>query len=334
MGKKRERYLDIAKGIAIICIVLLHVEEGVFSTEVNVFIGNFMISMFFLTTGWLDANRADPIPLRTLMRKRWRQLGVPYLWWTGILLSFDLILYFVGYYDTYFIAREVYKSVTLRGIGTLWFIPALFGGEIIWNRIRSCQSLWIVGLIALSVTVALLNCYYHTIGSLTDSMSRIIDAPFRTMRNILIAWPGIAGGFICHKVFMKLRLEGRSRWLYLVLGLVISTIAYGLLFYWNIPYVGGILVNVICPLGILILAMALERLRIMHYFNYWGINSLALMVTHYSIVLVLCEMLNKYLTNEPHIHGYPAFAWFAVVMLIEYFICECITRKMPMTLGK
>ena len=27
--KKRERYLDVAKGLAILCIVLLHVENGV-----------------------------------------------------------------------------------------------------------------------------------------------------------------------------------------------------------------------------------------------------------------------------------------------------------------
>ena len=57
MGENRERFLDIAKGIAIICIVLLHVEEGVIPTSLNTFIGSFMISMFYITTGWLDGDR-------------------------------------------------------------------------------------------------------------------------------------------------------------------------------------------------------------------------------------------------------------------------------------
>lgn len=334
MEKKRKRYLDIAKGIAIVCIVLLHIEDGVFSVEANVFIGSFMITMFFLTTGWLDAYRAEPIPLRTLIKKRWHQLGIPYLWWTGILLTFDLLLYLAGYYDTYFIAKEVYKSVTLRGIGTLWFIPALFGGEIIWNSIRHSRYSWQVGLVALVVTAVSLHCYYQATENATDSMSRVIDAPFRTMRNILIAWPSIAGGFICHRAFVKLRLEGRDRWLYLVLGCIVSVVAYGLSCRWHIPYVGGFLTNVICPLGILLLAMAVDWLRVTDYFNYWGRNSLALMVTHYTIVIPLCVIANKAMTGDEHIKGYPAFLYFLIIMVIEYFLCEFIIRKMPMTLGK
>ena len=33
---QRERYIDIVKGLAILCIVLLHYENGLFPTKVNV----------------------------------------------------------------------------------------------------------------------------------------------------------------------------------------------------------------------------------------------------------------------------------------------------------
>lgn len=47
--KERLRYLDISKGIAIICIVLLHYDNGVIPLRANVFIGSFMISLFYVT---------------------------------------------------------------------------------------------------------------------------------------------------------------------------------------------------------------------------------------------------------------------------------------------
>lgn len=134
--KERARYIDIVKGISIICIVLLHYEDGIIPKQIDMFIGSFMVSMFYVTSGWLDAQREKQQSLKELVRKRWYQLGIPYLWWTAIILVFDLILWGLGYYDIYFIGREIYKSIMLRGIGTLWFLPALFGGEILWNLIH------------------------------------------------------------------------------------------------------------------------------------------------------------------------------------------------------
>lgn len=53
--KERTKYIDIAKGIAIICIVLLHFEDGLFPQQLNTFISSFMISMFYIVAGWIDA---------------------------------------------------------------------------------------------------------------------------------------------------------------------------------------------------------------------------------------------------------------------------------------
>ena len=45
-------------------------------------------------------------------------------------------------------------------------------------------------------------------------------------------------------------------------------------------------------------------------------------------------MLNKEILHEPYVQGYPAFAYFVAIMIVEYFICELITRKCPRLLGK
>lgn len=331
--KKRERYLDVAKGLAILCIVLLHVENGVIPGGLNTFIGSFMISMFFVTTGWLDGYRSEPLGLKELCRKRWKQLGVPYLWWTGIILAFDLVLWAVGYYDAYMIGREAYKALVLRGIGTLWFLPALFGGEIIWNLVRRRGSV-IVGLLAVAATLAAQYAYAYAFGGKTDSLTRIIEAPLHTLNNMLAAWTSIAAGFLFRRFFVALKMEGMARWRYLVAGTVVTAAGYWCANYWPVPMLWGLAAPVVGPIGIMLLAMAADDMRITDYFNYWGLNSLALMVTHYSIVMVLFEMLNKAILHEPYIQGYPAFAYFVAIMIVEYFICELITRKCPRLLGK
>lgn len=47
----RERYIDIVKGLSILCITLLHYVHNVFPNEVNVFVGSFMITSFYVTSG-------------------------------------------------------------------------------------------------------------------------------------------------------------------------------------------------------------------------------------------------------------------------------------------
>ena len=331
--KKRARFLDIAKGVGILAIVLLHIEEGVLPGPVNVFIGSFMISLFFVTTGWLDAQRTEPLPLKELIRKRWKQLAVPYLWWSGLILLFDGMLWLFGYYDTYFISREVYKTFVLRGIGTLWFLPALFGGEIIWIWIRRKQSLRLC-LLALALTLVAQYFYGAVFNGATSNVMKIIQAPFYTINNILMAWIGIGGGFVFRKVFDMLHGATWSKGMLLLSGTVCCILAYGAANHWPLPVAWGLGAPLLGPFGILLLALALENSRCTDYLNYWGRNSMALMVTHYSFVMVACDIFHKWMFQEPKIVGYPAFAYFAVMMILEYFIAEYITKKHPHLVGK
>lgn len=131
--KSRLQYIDTAKGLAIVSIVLLHFEEGIFTPQLNLFISAYMITMFYITAGWVDAMNENQRPFKEYLKHRWNQLMIPYIWWTGIILAIDSILWAFQYYDCYFMARELYKSITLRGIGTLWFLPALFGGSLLWH---------------------------------------------------------------------------------------------------------------------------------------------------------------------------------------------------------
>ena len=220
----RERYVDMLKGLSILCITFLHYENGVLPKNLNIFIGSFMISAFYVTSGWVSAMRSNKQSLKELVKKRWKQLGVPYLWWTLIILLFDFVLYAFGYFDLRYIGGEFYKAITLRGIGTLWFLPALFGGEVIWYWIKRQDNFWII-ILALVVT-ACYNYYYGIFSSgKNEVFHRLVDAPFRTISNMLHAWVGIAFGYYSW-IFLKKYLQKANTIIIMVMGSALCCFAY------------------------------------------------------------------------------------------------------------
>ncbi len=328
----REAYIDIVKGLAIWCIVLLHYEQGIFPREVNLFIGSFMITAFYVTAGWVTAMKPGQTSFKELLAKRWRQLAIPYLWWTGIILAFDFLLYLCGVYSPEFLAREAYKSITLRGIGTLWFLPALFGGELIWYGLRRCRCWWI--LPAFGATLLYMYVYGTLLGGRSETLYRIIDAPFRTIANILNAWTGIAFGFYAYRFIGKELNRVHRLWL-VGGGLLLCLAAYFCATSWPScislawPYAAPLL----GPLGFLLLAKAVQTWRPLAVLFWWGRNSLNLMVTHYSITLVLFELLVKDALQRPFSGWAPLLCFIASIPL-QYLWVLLIDKLAPQTLGK
>lgn len=328
----RERYIDIVKGLSILSITFLHYEQGVLSQSINIFIGSFMITAFYVTSGWVMAMHSTQRTLKDLIKKRWKQLGIPYLWWTAIILAFDFILLIFGYYDTYFIGREIYKSITLRGIGTLWFLPALFGGEIIWHWLKSNQKGWIIFL-AFVLSLGYLYLYGQFLGGKAETIYRIIDAPFRTISNMFEAWISIAFGYYAYR-FFKISLLQSSKKLLAICGVLFCTVAFVVVNFLNIPYpLKGLVGPLIGPLGLLLLAKSIQEWSILNFFNYWGLNSLNLMVTHYSIIMVLFTIVVENALHQPFL-GWTTIVCFIISMPIQYFLVLAINKYAKFTLGK
>lgn len=327
----RLAYLDISKGIAIISIVLLHFATGFIPLNINVFIGSYMISMFYVVSGWINASQQKQVPFKTFLRKRWYQLAVPYIAWTLIILLFDVILWIFGYYDTYFIAREVYKSVVFRGIGTLWFLPALFGAEIIWWWVRHKRSYSRCILMTVLVAVIVYLYGYFFSERLTLAQS-IKEAPFRVVLSIATAWLGVAAGF-CFRRYAFKWIASRHKIVIFLIGLAIVSGGYYCALWFPIPALWSFGAPLLAPIGIILIIMVVETSPLLHYFHYWGRNSMALMVTHFSILMVLCDIVVRLLYGTPMKGGWIALAMFGFTMTSEYFIAEWLSKRFPRILG-
>lgn len=329
---ERERYIDIVKGLSILCITFLHYEQGVLPSSVNTFIGSFMITTFYVTAGWISAMHPSSRTFKDLVRKRWRQLGIPYVWWTGIILLFDILLWGLGYYDLRYIGTDIYKSILLRGIGTLWFLPALFGGELIWYGLKKRP----ISLILLALLFTL--CYQYVYGQIfvgrTEVLYRIIDTPFRTLSNMLNAWVGIAFGYEIYRMLQQ-KIETVERYKLALLGGGLCAFAFVTANY--LPAWLGVFWRLLAPLwgplGWLLLAKAIQHWKILDFFNYWGVHSLNLMVTHYSITLVLFTIVIEKCFHQ-EFYGWTTILTFMLSIPIQYALVRIIQHYAKFTLGK
>lgn len=330
MACNRERYLDIVKGWGIWCIVLMHYECGVFPDKLNIFVGSYMITLFYVVSGTLMARRDEPMSTKILFLRRLRQLGIPYLWWSILILLFDSLLWGIGYYDGYMIAREAYKTVVLRGIGTLWFLPALFFGELIWNYLKDRRAIVIV--IMMAVTVSYGYFYSYVFDGQNEMIYRIIDAPFRTLNNVCGAVIGIAFGWVFYKMAAR-KIEDSKKYILMLFGFLLCILAFFTANYLHIivgeanRYLWRFFAPLIGPVGFIVLAKSLDSFRVMSFLEYWGRNSLLLMVMHYSLVLVLCQIIDQYILGHTSFIGIMTLVYFVASVPVLYFLSQLINKR-------
>ena len=329
-------YIDILKGWAILCIVFLHFENGIVPAWMNTWIGLYMISAFYFTSGWLAGIRPRDITVKELIKKRWNSLGKPYIYFSIFILLFDIILWIAGHYDIKYIVREIFKTITLRGIGTLWFLPALFGGEIIFRYLLNKRSTLLI-IISLIITLTYLHYYYFWLANYRNLSvtNQLIDAPFFTIRKILSAWPVIGIAYLISHYFNPL-LAKSKKYIIIFFGVIFTAFSIYLNGGFSSISLGDffpLISPVIGPLGLLLLAYPIKKGIIVRFLSFWGINSLVMMVTHYSFLLVICQILDQTIFHAPF-SGIRTIIWFIITVNVEYPIVWFFNHKAKWMLGK
>lgn len=117
--KERQSYIDIAKGIAIILVILGH--NGL-PDMVNIYIYTVHMPLFFILSGFFLKNEE----IQDTVKKGWRRLIRPYLFTSMFILTF-FVLYQAAKrnYDGLQL-YDILISAVNGTIGPVWFLLSLF----------------------------------------------------------------------------------------------------------------------------------------------------------------------------------------------------------------
>lgn len=334
---KRFDYIDATKGVAILCITFLHFEKGVIPDWLNTWIGMFMISAFYVTSGWVTGINDKPITANELFKKRIRQLGVPYLWFSLLIILFDVLWVTLGLMESGILLRDIYKTAVLRGIGTLWFLPVLLIGEYIFTLIRNSKIKWI--WITIGMTITLLADYLYDNQWLpirnNSELNKIIDAPMQPVVRGLYAWPIIAIGYLLGKRWGRSIMECSKTILFTVSALLFA-ISFILIINppFSIYYVNGLLSNTLPAIAFMCLFAVASKNIIARFFTYWGVNSLVLMCTHFSITMEVLMAFDRHILHHATFEGYRTIIYFAICVILTYPLVNLFNSKLKFMLGK
>lgn len=335
--KKRLNYIDATKGVAILCITFLHFEQGVIPGWLNEWIGLFMISAFYFTSGWITGISNKPTTAKELFKKRIRQLGVPYLWFSIIILLFDITWVLLGFMDSNILMRDIYKTIVLRGIGTLWFLPVLFIGELIFTVIRNCKRVWLWATISLATTLFIYYAYRNFWTPIRDysELNKIIDAPMQPFVRGLYAWPIIAGGFLAGKKWGQRILDTTKTRLLTITG-ILFIFSFLLIVKppFNIYYLNAFLSNTLPAIAFMCLFAVFKKNIITSFFSYWGVNSIVLMCTHFSIIQVMLTTFDQEVLHHSTLEGYRSIVYFIVTIVLTYPLVWLFNGKLKFMIGK
>ena len=138
LSNNRIKYIDIAKGIAIICIILGH-----FGIKwINSVVFTFHVPIFYIITGYLMNTK---LPIKEFIKRRFKTLIIPYIITCIITIILASIISGVEkgintipktamnwlYASIYGSGIDFTKPFYIKKIGALWFLLASFWGNIL-----------------------------------------------------------------------------------------------------------------------------------------------------------------------------------------------------------
>ncbi len=333
----RDQSIDMVKGLCILCITLLHFESGIFPAWLNIWIGSFMVSAFYFMSGWISASRGKELSTKELFRRRMRQLGIPYVAFAIIIMMFYVLWASLGFMEWDIVLRDLWKTFTLRGIGTLWFLPALMFGEMLFNWMYRKKKIWLFLLI---FVISQAYAYYYIVEWSAhyrniNSYYQMADSPLNVLWRISYAWWQIGLGFFSGKFLygyiQRLRVPLHAFGVGLLgIGLSLSIMFIPV----NLYFLGAMGLIFLASLGWLLFFRGIGNGYIGRFFAYWGVNSLVLMCTHYSIVQVALMTFDSHVLGVEDFTGIRTLVYFCIAILLEYPIVWFFNRYGKFVLGK
>jgi polysaccharide biosynthesis protein PslL len=180
---KRIEYLDIAKGIGILLVVLGHNDFEVISLFIQRLIYSFHMPLFFFLSGYFINTS---IPFFDFVKKRFHALLKPFLF-TILLIYFTSVSFEKMGFNTAITrtVKSLYGSGHYLDWVQLWFLPHLFVVSLyaflfitLVSKLRNRWVTWGILLATLAISVPFLNAFYPFPISILGKDYELFGLPF------------------------------------------------------------------------------------------------------------------------------------------------------------
>lgn len=325
-SSQRKAWIDQAKGIGMILIVLGHIVQG--SNPLCRWISSFHVPLFFILSGMLIAVRnpyAQKAPKDILLRKA-KQLLYPYLTFSLLTVIYTLIR---GKVDQ--AGQIIWLTAVFEGHNTLWFLPTIFLSEcmlliLLKSRIPNAVGITAV-LLGTSVYSAL---QFYVIGGGIPAEKGFVFLILNGLCRAGIGFCFMIAGYWAY--FLRRYTEKIPKGLLFLISLA-GFFLGALLGSWNrIPdlhygvqgnpllYYSSALLQSFGIIALCILAN--RRCAALEFF---GKHSLIIMATHYPLpVIALSSQITGYMSTGMRYAD--ALISCAIALLIESLIILIINR--------
>ncbi len=353
--KQRIAYVDAAKGISILMIAMGHITD--YGNPLDTWMSSFKVSIFYIISGFL-MSYSQSVKKRNFsvyVSKLSKSLVIPYISFSVIGILSKTLKVVLKHKDTAKIIKVFREyaldSIFLKGINSMWFLPTIFIGEIIFFwLIRSpkvIKGLYAVlalfslrGAVICEKYIVALPAYGHHITT-GECLIRLLHA---LSKGITAAW-FLGAGYIIYKLYRHIK-ERHIKFIigvsFTVLNVILSQINSGvdfnLLDAGQRPYLFYIC-GIIGSIGAIALLDFISSYARLTFLNYWGKNSLIVMCTHtvLGIRTILYNGWGKYayMPKEGNLeYLFACFMVLVIMMMVEYSLVEIINTRFPFLIGK
>lgn len=344
----RIELFDIARGIGIILIIIMHTPY--ISDGVRGYITNFDMPLFFIVSGMLmvithEKDRDSSV----LFKKKLRTLMIPYGAFSILLLIIHGINIPLGYYTVSDFVTAAVHGITLYGDSILWFLPTLLIGEMlvvcILKRMDStkCTVLLLV-MTVFALWIETLTLYAGTLYGYSMGIVLLLDFLRVPLRGIIAGFFVSLGYIIMEKMGESLvATDTKRRVINILEGIMLLCMMvpislkngpadfHRLTFNNPILYFGCALMG---SIGIILISSGIESFRPLSFF---GRNSLIIMCTHLDFYVLYGAISIAWLIDTVVSRAKSYIFMFNIVaftLLIEIPIIFIINRFLPFLIGK
>ena len=339
--KRRSLSIDMVKGLSIMTLFYLHFENGWINPEYNFFIVR--SPAFYIVVGWLWGISSNKKTIKGHWEKRKNGLIKPYLLLSLIFIAFDAIMVMLQFMDAQTLERDIFKTVSLRGIGTLWFLPALLGGEMLFIYLNNKNKYIKIPVYILCFAfIVVFNKYIPDIFPHNRILQFITFSQSRVIKDVCDTFIYITIAYHISRAYGKKIFYSRKIYQFFI-GITLLFLAFCLFNFPNEKYIQSTSINILffmianccSSFGILLFFKSVEQYKFLSIpLSYCGKNSLIIMAFHFCLLFQLTLIIDKEILGYIDYCGDRTIIYFIIALMLQIAIIEIINKKFRFVIGK